>query len=654
MPELKALARDRRLRGYSRLRKAELIVFLQDNEHQAPRRQRPPPPPPQMSTWEPNRPPQMSTWELEREQETEVRQPELEAPLTKRQLKHRRNRDSKLAKKFKSLDAEISSLKSQMEALKDKITKASKSTHSGFKRKKIRSMKREADKIAERLRESEKKLELVEPRVLKDLISGAPLKLHLLNRSKRIEVKIAEFNKKIRRAKKNRIRSALVAKREALKAELNWGPRLLEGAFGGTYRRYRIDGMPGTDPNTFLNRIRRFVIDLLKRESRTGAVRAQTTTWIRFKKDDELVELPFNSRMTNVYNLSDLDEIVGEMIKHMKEQIENPALLNSRFVFDEVLFTNIDFHQLNLTRGSSYLPLPNWLAPKKAIINPKNEDQECFKWAVIAASRWEEINNNPERISKLKRFEKDFDWSGIGFPVSVKDISKFEFRNQISINVLAIEGKQIYICRKEGNHERIINLMIISENNRKHYVAIKSFSRLLSSENTKHKGKEYFCMNCLQGFKEESSRDEHIGYCIDYGSVKVEMPHKNPIVQYSDGQFQFKVPFIMYADFESILEPIQGLGNDPRISSTRGINNHIPSGWCVRSEFAYGKVENPLKLYRGKDCVKKFCDHVIGEARRLYQSFPEVPMKPLLPRKWIDTRDRKGATFALSRSKKII
>ena len=247
--------------------------------------------------------------------------------------------------------------------------------------------------------------------------------------------------------------------------------------------------MPGTDPDTFLNRIRRFLINLLKRESRTGAVRAQTMIWIRFKKDDELVELAFNSRMTNVYNLSDLDEIVDEMIKHMKEQIENPALLNSRFVFDEVLFTNVDFHQLNLMRGSSYLPLPNWLAHKKAIINPKSEDQECFKWAVIVTSRWEEINNNPERISKLKRFEKDFDWSGIGFPVSVKDITKFEFRNQISINLLATEGKQIYICRKGGNHGRIINLMIISKNNRKQYVAIKSLSRLLSSENTKHKGK---------------------------------------------------------------------------------------------------------------------------------------------------------------------
>ena len=177
------------------------------------------------------------------------------------------------------------------------------------------------------------------------------------------------------------------------------------------------------------------------------------------------------------------------MIDNMKFQIENPALLNSRFVFNEVLFMNIDLHQLNLMRGSSYLPLPDWLAHKKAIINPKNEDQECFKWAVIAASRWEEINNNPDRIFKLKRFEKSFDWSGIGFLVFFKYISKFEFRNQISINLLAIEGKQIYICRKGGNHKRIINLMIISESNRKHYVTIKSLSRLLSSKNTNRKGK---------------------------------------------------------------------------------------------------------------------------------------------------------------------
>ena len=352
----------------------------------------------------------------------------------------------------------------------------------------------------------------------------------------------------------------------------------MEGAFGGTYRRYRIDGMPSMDPDTFFNRVRRFLIDLLKKESRTGAVRAQTTTWIRFKKDDELVELACNGRIMNVYNLNDMGEIVDEIIAHMNQQIENPALLNSRFVFDEVLFIDVDFHQLNLTRRSSYLPLPKWLAQKKTIINPCNEDQECFKWAVIAASRWEDIDSHPERISKLARFEADFDWSGIVFLVSFKDIKKFEFRNRISINLLVIEDRQIYIWRKGGNYERVINLMLITENNRKRYVAIKSLSRLLTRQNTKHKEKEYFCMNCLHGFKKEKSRNEHVGYCKDNESVRIEMPHKRPIVEYSDGQFQFKVPFIMYADFESILELISGPGNNPRISATRDINVHIPSG----------------------------------------------------------------------------
>ena len=91
------------------------------------------------------------------------------------------------------------------------------------------------------------------------------------------------------------------------------------------------------------------------------------------------------------------------------------------------------------------------------------------------------------------------------------------------------------------------------------------------------------------------------------------MPHKRPIVEYSDGQFQFKVPFKMYADFESILELIQGLVNDLTISSTRGVNNHVPSGWCIRTKFDYGEVKDPLRLNRGKDCVRKFSDHIIGK-----------------------------------------
>ena len=148
-------------------------------------------------------------------------------------------------------------------------------------------------------------------------------------------------------------------------------------------------------------------------------------------------------------------------------------------------------------------------------------------------------------------------------------------------------------------------------------------------QNSKHKESKHFCTNCLQGFAEHRSRDEHYKYFRSIEAVRIEMPNSNPIIQYSDGQYQFKVPFMMCADFESILELVQGVSNNPNLSSTREVNIHTPSGWCVYSKFTHGDVTNPLTQYRGLDCVKKFCEHIISEASRLYNSAPEKPMTPL-------------------------
>ena len=429
----------------------------------------------------------------------------------------------------------------------------------------------------------------------------------------------------------------LIAKRDSLKIELSWRPKELEGAFGGAYRRYRIDGIEGKghvlDVETYFPRTRKFLIDLLNKETTNRAVRSQATIWIRFVRDEvEQVSLAFNSRMMTVYSLNDKNEVVTAMIDHMAQQIENPALRNSKFVFDRVLHMDIDFHRLNLTRGSSYVPLPNCLMKKKAVINPKNSDMECFKWAVIAAMKWEEVGNNPERVGKLRRYEGEFDWSGLEFPVSFRDINKFERNNEIGVNILAVENKKIYICRKGRDYDRIVHLMLIADivnPNKKPYVAVKSLSRLLSKQNSKHKEAEHFCINCLNGFESERIRDEHYEYCRSKDAVRVEMPTKNPIVKYADGQYQFKVPFVIYADFESILVPISGAPNNPEKSSTRGINVHQPSGWCMYSKFAYGKVTNPLKQHRGRDCVSKFRETIIAEAKRLYKSAPKKPMNKL-------------------------
>ena len=59
---------------------------------------------------------------------------------------------------------------------------------------------------------------------------------------------------------------------------------------------------------------------------------------------------------------------------------------------------------------------------------------------------------------------------------------------------------------------------------------------------------------------------------------------------------------------------------------TEKINTHVPSGWCVHSTFAYGDVPDPLKMYRGKDCVEKFVEYIEEEVKRLYATFPQQPM----------------------------
>ena len=83
---------------------------------------------------------------------------------------------------------------------------------------------------------------------------------------------------------------------------------------------------------------------------------------------------------------------------------------------------------------------------KRAIINPYNDDEECFKWSVITV---ENVGmKNPQRVSNLRKFADNYDWSGLKFPVSTKDIGVFETNNNISVNVLAVEGRDIYIHRK--------------------------------------------------------------------------------------------------------------------------------------------------------------------------------------------------------------
>ena len=117
------------------------------------------------------------------------------------------------------------------------------------------------------------------------------------------------------------------------------------------------------------------------------------------------VEMPFHNLMTEFFEGGCVNDLIQRMLAHIKTQVENPRMPESGFSLDKIMHLYIDFHRLALTRGSSYIELLKWLKSDKVVIDPQNKDEECFKWAIIAALHQEEIKKDHQRISKLKPYE---------------------------------------------------------------------------------------------------------------------------------------------------------------------------------------------------------------------------------------------------------
>ena len=98
---------------------------------------------------------------------------------------------------------------------------------------------------------------------------------------------------------------------------------------------------------------------------------------------------------------------------------------------------------------------------------------------------------------------------------------------------------------------------MIVDGEERHYTAIKNISRLLSRLNRETHDAYHYCMNCLNSFYTESARDKHYGNCSNNGHVKINMPtEKEKWLKFHDGQYHSKVPFMLHAEFESILKPV--------------------------------------------------------------------------------------------------
>ena len=140
---------------------------------------------------------------------------------------------------------------------------------------------------------------------------------------------------------------------------------------------------------------------------------------------------------------SETDEIIEELFKSFLQRYQEgleESMERSEFIFDSVNLLHHHLQKTSLKRiGSSYIDSPEWLKNKKATINPKNNDDNCFQYALTVALNHKQIKNHPERISNLKPFIDQYNWKGINFPSHKEDWKKFESNNKsIGLHILFV------------------------------------------------------------------------------------------------------------------------------------------------------------------------------------------------------------------------
>ena len=232
-------------------------------------------------------------------------------------------------------------------------------------------------------------------------------------------------------------------------------------------------------------------------------------------------------------------------------------------------------------------------------------------WCVLRALNPKDIH--PERVDKeLKLKENTLNMNEIEYPVSLKDIDKFENQNPtISITVFGYKEKDVHPLRNSDNmnREHKIVLMLIENDGVSHYCLVKNVSRLLSSQVSKHNGKKYFCLRCLNPFWCEQSLNKHLEYCCNHEAVKIEMPNKGDILKFKNYYKGEMLPFMIYADTESLIKPVQSCEPSSQSSYTKKNQKHEPISFSYYIKCFDDNVFKPrLRSYTGEDAIQKFVE----------------------------------------------
>ena len=342
----------------------------------------------------------------------------------------------------------------------------------------------------------------------------------------------------------------------------------------------------------------------------------------------------FNSETHINLESSDDKEILTRVIRSIIEKIEVYQKNGSGWYFREIIHLEIHTADYNPMRGSSYIPLPDWIIRKKAILSIRNKDEKCFLWCVLRYLH--PRDKNDFRLTDLKQKENSLNTKGIKFPVKLKDISKFEKLNPDlpGINVFSVnERNKFYPLRMaQRDPQKTIDLFLFEKEDKYHYSLIKSFSRLFRSQITSRtNGRIHICKRCFSHFSKEELFQRHIEYCSSNEAVVVKMPAKNSKLGFKNYFKQLPIPFVVYADFECFTKSVETCKPNPAGSYTIDYQKHEPSGFCFYIKGIVPNIFKPICFTKQKESdnvAEIFVSKLAKVTQKLFDDFYRHP-KPL-------------------------
>ena len=222
-------------------------------------------------------------------------------------------------------------------------------------------------------------------------------------------------------------------------------PILVKSGYNGDYVQYESKVDKILTLKEYLALIGKYLRKLINYYKNKGEWKLQLIAEINFISlkpgSDETHIMHTKSDNIEIMIGDDNDDIIEELfesfLQKYEENLQN-KMRGSDFEFGGVNFLYYDFNKISLNRGGSYIDSPKWLKDKKSTINPKNNDHKCFQYAITLALNLDNIDNHPERISKIKPFIDQYNWKDIDFPSTSKDWRKLELNNEIALNILYV------------------------------------------------------------------------------------------------------------------------------------------------------------------------------------------------------------------------